>query len=211
MSRCGTSATAGRWERSSSSIERKPKPQNDLEWAGVTGKEREAETGLDYFGARYLSGVPRWWTSPDPVIVTPARMEDPQRFNLYAYARNNPFRFIDPRGEDIKFANDTEEGRKKVLALITRNLSAREAANIGIRQTKNGAFKAYVIDKGTVGKDAMGGRGPISSWRQSDSVFGPNPGSKHVNVLVTQGNPPAALRSGAAEGKPSIKAFNPTS
>lgn len=87
-----------------------------------TGKERDAETGLDYFGARYFSGVQGRFTR-----VTPARMADPQRFNLYAYARNNPFKFIDPRGEDIEFANDTEEGRKKALALITRNLSAREA------------------------------------------------------------------------------------
>lgn len=71
------------------------------------------------------------FTSPDPVIVTPARMVDPQRFNLYAYARNNPFKFIDPKGEDIEFVNDTEEGRRKALALITKNMRANEAANIG--------------------------------------------------------------------------------
>jgi hypothetical protein len=65
-------------------------------------------------------------SAPDRVIVTPARMEDPQQFNLYAYARNNPFKFIDPNDEDIDFANDTEEGRKKALALITKNLSAKE-------------------------------------------------------------------------------------
>jgi RHS repeat-associated protein len=35
-----------------------------------TGKERDAETGLDYFGARYFSGVQGRWTSPDPVNVT---------------------------------------------------------------------------------------------------------------------------------------------
>lgn len=85
-----------------------------------TGKERDAETGLDYFGARYLSGVQGRFTSVDPVIITPVRMLDPQCFNLYAYARNNPLKFIDPTGQDIDFANDTEEGRKKALALIRR-------------------------------------------------------------------------------------------
>jgi RHS repeat-associated protein len=57
-----------------------------------TGKERDAETGLDYFEARYFSGAQGRFTSPDPVKVTPDRLRDPQQFNLYAYARNNPLR-----------------------------------------------------------------------------------------------------------------------
>ena len=52
-----------------------------------TGKERDAETGLDYFGARYFSAAQGRFTSPDPVIVTPARMQDPQRFNLWFCSR----------------------------------------------------------------------------------------------------------------------------
>ena len=32
-----------------------------------TGKERDAETGLDYFGARYMSSAQGRWTSPDLV------------------------------------------------------------------------------------------------------------------------------------------------
>ncbi len=39
--------------------------------------------------------------------------------------------------------NDTEDGRKKALALITKNLKANEAANIGVRQNKGGAYEAY--------------------------------------------------------------------
>jgi RHS repeat-associated protein len=113
-------------------------PVGNSHYAFLTAKERDPESNLDYFGARYFSGAQGRFTSPDPVIVTPARMLDPQRFNLYAYARNHPFKFIDPNGEDIEFVNDTEEGRKKALALITRNLSAKEAANIGIRQTPIG-------------------------------------------------------------------------
>jgi RHS repeat-associated protein len=30
-----------------------------------TGKERDAETGLDYFGARYMSSAQGRWTTPD--------------------------------------------------------------------------------------------------------------------------------------------------
>jgi len=119
-----------------------------------TGKERDAETGLDFFGARYFSGPQGRFSSVDPVIVTPARTEDPQRFNLYSYARNNPFSFIDPDGEDIEFANNTEEGRKKALAAILKNVSDQEAANIGIRLRKDGSYEAYVIDPKAIGKDA---------------------------------------------------------
>ena len=59
-----------------------------------TGKERDAETGLDYFGARYFSSAQGRWTSPDwsatPQPVPYADLDDPQTLNLYAYARNNP-------------------------------------------------------------------------------------------------------------------------
>jgi RHS repeat-associated protein len=65
-----------------------------------TGKERDAETGLDYFGARYLSSAQGRFTSPDPVQIKTNRLLNPQRLNLYSYAVNNPLRNIDPDGRD---------------------------------------------------------------------------------------------------------------
>jgi len=59
-----------------------------------TGKERDTETGLDYFGARYMSSAQGRFTSPDPIVVTKERLRDPQSLNLYAYTRNNPLRFV---------------------------------------------------------------------------------------------------------------------
>jgi RHS repeat-associated protein len=87
-----------------------------------TGKERDAATGLDFFGARYFSGPQGRFTSPDPIVVTPLRLEDLQLLNAYVYARNNPFKFLDPDGRDIYLANDTGEGRKKALTTMTKNL-----------------------------------------------------------------------------------------
>lgn len=204
---------------------------------GFTGKERDSETGLDYFGARYLSAPQGRFTSPDPVIVTPARMVDPQRFNLYAYARNNPFKFIDPRGEDIEFVNDTEEGRKKALALITKNMRANEAANIGIRQKKDGSYEAYIINKKAIGKDASAGYkqvaglindhsivadvgvigggltakdlGRVSSYSEHSSVIEPAPGSKHVSVLVSQGDVPGGTQVWCCGGKAVYQGWQP--
>ena len=84
---------------------------------GSTGKERDSETGLDYFGARYFSGAQGRFTSPDPQFFQKEMLGDPQRFNLYAYARNNPLKFIDPSGEAIELSTDPAEREKQMQAL----------------------------------------------------------------------------------------------
>jgi len=62
-----------------------------------TGKELDPETALQYFGARYYRNVWGRFTSPDPGQAS-GSPEDPQGWNAYAYARNNPLRFVDPTG-----------------------------------------------------------------------------------------------------------------
>jgi RHS repeat-associated protein len=64
-------------------------------------RERDAETGLDYFGARYYRADLGRFTTVDPVSITPERLLNPQRLNRYAYAINNPLRYVDPKGLDI--------------------------------------------------------------------------------------------------------------
>ncbi|MFN0166383.1 MAG: RHS repeat domain-containing protein [Bryobacteraceae bacterium] len=65
--------------------------------ARFTGKERDAETGLDYFGARYFSGAQGRFTSVDPAMES-ADSSNPQSWNRYTYALNNPLRYTDPDG-----------------------------------------------------------------------------------------------------------------
>jgi RHS repeat-associated protein len=65
----------------------------DEELGQFTGKERDAETGLDYFGARYMSAAQGRFTSPDRPFMD-QRLNDPQSWNLYTYGRNNPMRFL---------------------------------------------------------------------------------------------------------------------
>ncbi len=64
-----------------------------------TGKERNTETGLDYFMARYFSSAQGRFTSPDPLLAS-ARLTDPQTWNRYAYVKNDPVNMIDPDGQD---------------------------------------------------------------------------------------------------------------
>jgi RHS repeat-associated protein len=62
-----------------------------------TGKERDSESGLDYFGARYYGSSMGRFMSPDHPLID-QHPENPQSWNLYAYARNNPLINIDPTG-----------------------------------------------------------------------------------------------------------------
>ncbi len=65
-----------------------------------TGKERDSETGLDYFGARYYAQHLGRFTSIDPVFTWRENLLDPQRWNRYAYVTNNPLRYVDPDGRN---------------------------------------------------------------------------------------------------------------
>ena len=70
----------------------------------LTGKEQDAETGLDYFGARYMSSAQGRFTSPDGPF-NDQDPSNPQSWNLYSYGRNNPLAFIDPDGTTTCDAN----------------------------------------------------------------------------------------------------------
>jgi len=63
-----------------------------------TGKERDSETGLDYFGARYHDPVRGRFTSPDPASLGRRHVVKPQKWNRYSYVLNNPMKFVDPDG-----------------------------------------------------------------------------------------------------------------
>jgi RHS repeat-associated protein len=69
-----------------------------------TGKERDSESGLDNFGARYDSSSLGRFMSPDwSAVVAPvpyANYSDPQSLNLYTYVRNNPLSLRDLDGHN---------------------------------------------------------------------------------------------------------------
>lgn len=71
-------------------------------------KELDAESGLSYFENRYYSASVGRFTQRDPVFRELGRtkrafdlLSDPQQWNSYSYARNNPVMFTDPTGEKI--------------------------------------------------------------------------------------------------------------
>jgi RHS repeat-associated protein len=98
----GEEIQAGVGGRSSTYYPPGPLAINDTVAQKFTGKQRDQETGLDYFGARYYGSPQGRWTTPDwserPQVVPYARLEDPQTLNLFTYVRNNPLATGDADG-----------------------------------------------------------------------------------------------------------------
>ena len=120
-----------------------------------TGKERDAETGLDYFGARYFSAAQGRFTNPDPLVWQSwqsgnddekARflefISDPQNFNQYAYVRNNPLSSIDPSG--LYTCSGTEEQCRNLEAQL---VEARKSNDSKVSRAA-GAYGAAGVDNG---------------------------------------------------------------
>ena len=67
-----------------------------------TSKERDSESGLDMFGARYYGSSLGRFITPDwatkPTAVPYAHYGNPQSLNLYSYVNNNPTTTADPDG-----------------------------------------------------------------------------------------------------------------
>lgn len=77
--------------------ERILKQDNDTNDTWYTGKQEDKTTGLSYFGARWYDPVIGRFMSIDPVGFKEGNIHS---FNRYAYANNNPYKFIDPDGEE---------------------------------------------------------------------------------------------------------------
>jgi len=92
---------------------------NDTNHYKFTGKERDGETGLDYFGARFYSNGLGRFITPDwaakATAVPYADFADPQSLNLYTYVRDLPTVRFDPDGHRDGDATDAalEQMRKK--------------------------------------------------------------------------------------------------
>src|SRR5260221_10616027 len=87
---------------------------NDSNHYKFTGKERDNESGLDYFGARYYSNGLGRFITPDwaakATAVPYAEFADPQSLNLYSYVRNIPTTRFDSDGHLTDYYSP--EGKK---------------------------------------------------------------------------------------------------
>jgi RHS repeat-associated protein len=131
-----------------------------------TSKERDAETGLDYFGARYFSSAQGRFTSPDwsaaPEAVPYADLSNPQSLNLYSYMRNNPLGGVDPDGhccfsEVLKYVSDASVGFAKGTANhILDNVSNLAKNGNPVQRAVDGAIATDFRFKANSPAEALG-------------------------------------------------------
>jgi len=128
-----------------------------------TGKERDTESGLDYFGARHNGSTMGRFMTPDPIGIMKQKFVDPQQWNMYAYVRNNPLRFIDPTGMyDVdcktgdkkcnKAADNFEKQRQKDLK--SKDQKVRDAAKAWGNRDEHNRVSVTFKPQAEVDRDA---------------------------------------------------------
>jgi RHS repeat-associated protein len=101
------------------------------------GKERDEETGLYYYGARYYAAWICRFVSVDPLWYKYPNIGG------YVYCANNPIRFIDPTGEEIVIIGDEEY--QKQIRIILNALSASGDAGKYLVNEAIKSDKTFVI------------------------------------------------------------------
>jgi RHS repeat-associated protein len=114
-------------------------------WPRSTGKERDAESGNDYFGARYYSSAMGRFMSPDwadkPEAVPYSSLDNPQSLNLYGYVNNNPLSKVDKDGHCLEDAC-VVEGAVAIVAFGALTVSTYLQTPSGQRSLANAASSA---------------------------------------------------------------------
>ena len=161
-----------------------------------TGKERDTESGNDYFGARYFGSSMGRFMSPDysddgdgPQAIPYYNPSNPQTLNLYSYAGNNVLSNVDDDGHDYNLLGGSQCGsngvncdssgyvlgsdgnRQVVTDAQTQNGGATlsQGANGGVNVTTGqGTFAAVFFDASPGAVSAtVSADPPISGFSQS--------------------------------------------
>ena len=110
-----------------------------------TGQERDSESDLDYFLARYYSGPMGRFLSVDPLLNS-GRPDDPQTWNRYSYVGGNPLSFIDPLGL-YRFAVKCAEGDSACEGQQQRFRDALAEVRSAADALKEGTKERKVLEK----------------------------------------------------------------
>lgn len=111
-----------------------------------TGKERDTESGLDNFGARYDSSTIGRFISPD-AFYKDSHLRDPQSWNEYSYVRNNPLRYADPNGEKATVTTTcttTKKGETTCDVTISASIAIYVVPGSGLTQAQENAAASQI-------------------------------------------------------------------
>jgi RHS repeat-associated protein len=175
-----------------------------------TGKERDPESGLDYFGARYYSnGLGRFisadW-SATPIPVPYADFGDPQSLNQYSYVRNIPTVKVDADGHEGGYTYNANGSMTAPTEATTDGHPIRDTIALGVGT----AVSLALPGAGTLVQNLFGiglATAPVTVPIAADIIEGATPGAPGPKL-------PAASTLGKAEqlivNKATGKAFEKT-
>jgi RHS repeat-associated protein len=125
-----------------------------------TGKQRDTESGLDNFGARYNSSSIGRFMSPDSsAYVKPI---NPQSWNLYAYALNSPLLYVDPSGNTVSLASCQD--KNKCVQVLTSAAQLPKGVTATVDQ------KGNLVLKGDLSQIKGGNAARLLQLVQSDKT-----------------------------------------
>ena len=127
------------------------------------GKERDSESGLDNFGARYDASALGRFMTPDwatkPTDVPYANFGNPQSLNLYIYVKNNPTTFGDPDGHCCDLSDLNTFASAALNALVSDNLAGYARQDQTTSVGKVGAAVGDAVATVQGGAEALFGGG----------------------------------------------------
>jgi len=144
-----------------------------------TGKERDPESGDDYFEARYYNSAagrflsPDWSAKEEPVPY--AKMDDPQTLNLYDYVRNSPVTRVDADGH-VAGVDDAAEA---TVAAVVIGAIALEAGVQAYNRSPEGQRSLNTFTSGvseSFSSSVNSVKSTISGWFSKKSAPPPPPG-----------------------------------
>jgi RHS repeat-associated protein len=159
---------------------------NDSNDYKFTGKERDSESGLDNLGKRYDSSSMGRFMTPD-AFYKDSHVGDPQSWNEYAYARNNPLRYVDPTGENATVSTSCSSTNNQTTCNVNISASIAIYAAAGSNLSQDQLNAAAGTIQNTI-QNAWSG-----SFSQDGVTYNV---STQVSVSVA-GSQDAAMSSGA--------------
>jgi RHS repeat-associated protein len=163
-------------------------PNGDQSTIHFTGKERDSESGLDNFGARYNASTMGRFMSPDPGNIGVNRL-NPQSWNAYSYSLNNPLSLTDPTG--LYVCEDSEKCDSKNDQAFAKSLADAQTAANNLTGDDKAAAQRAIDSYGAQGVDngvnvrfdsnVTGGVTEVSGVANGDKSAD-NPTGQNINV-----------------------------
>ncbi len=180
----------------------------DSTWGGVdpklkfTGQERDPETTLDFFQARYFSSAQGRFSIADKPFADQSP-DDPQSWNMFAYVRNNPLKYTDPTGDDCVYT--LEQTDVNLMIELERGNCSKKGGTFvngtidenSLRYLGNSLDFGYTDATGGVGAFSLGLATTVSYGDLFISEMSRRRDASNQMILLTAGTSAA---TGAAVG-----------